>query len=429
MEIFDLERFITAQDFDLSYETALNEVKASWIQTEWIWYVFPQIQGLGHSEMSKRYAIVSLLEAKAYFEDSTLRKRLHEITEELLSQYRKAEDLFGSDDAMKVHSCMTIFDIVAPDSIFKQALKKYYDGKRCERTLEIVKAEKDYYEAGSAFRRNGVIGVDDRGFMEIGIVEAEQMSHEQRLGTVLDIISRGETMMHIVEYYLWWKDLSGCRLSDVESGVRSHLRRFFNILLKDNKDKELITDAVVILRRDVSKTTVFSVAKDFDDFYQKYRNNKGLQKVLDDCITHSLCKPIYKMEGRFYNRIQRPSYTPEQLSELKYDEVFVFGSNLLGKHGGGAARVARELFGAVMGQGVGLQGQSYAIPTMQGGVETIRPYVDDFIAFAKEHTELFFYVTRIGCGIAGFKDEEMAPLFKDAQQLENVCLPESFIKY
>ena len=81
-----------------------------------------------------------------------------------------------------------------------------------------------------------------------------------------------------------------------------------------------------------------------------------------------------------------------------------------------------------MGCGVGLRGQSYAIPTMQGGVETIKPYVDDFIVFAKEHPELFFYVTRIGCGIAGVKDKEIAPLFAGATSLENVCLPESFVK-
>ncbi len=83
-------------------------------------------------------------------------------------------------------------------------------------------------------------------------------------------------------------------------------------------------------------------------------------------------------------------------------------------------------FGAVWGQGVGLQGQCYAIPTMQGGVETIKPYVDEFIQFAKRHEEKFFYVTRIGCGIAGFKDEEIAPLFRDAQSVLNISLPESF---
>ncbi len=129
-----------------------------------------------------------------------------------------------------------------------------------------------------------------------------------------------------------------------------------------------------------------------------------------------------------YHDIERPDFTPEFITQLKADEVFVFGSNLAGMHGGGAAYVAFRQFGAVMGCGVGLRGQSYAIPTMQGGVETIKPYVDDFISFAKEHPELFFYVTRIGCGIAGFLDKEIAPLFKEAHGLENVCLPESFVK-
>lgn len=127
-----------------------------------------------------------------------------------------------------------------------------------------------------------------------------------------------------------------------------------------------------------------------------------------------------------YNGIERPAYTPDYITELKTDEVFVFGSNLAGMHGGGAAYVAFRQFGAVMGCGVGLRGQSYAIPTMQGGVETIKPYVDDFIAFAKAHPELFFYVTRIGCGIAGFRDEEIAPLFRDAVRVPNIRLPESF---
>lgn len=129
------------------------------------------------------------------------------------------------------------------------------------------------------------------------------------------------------------------------------------------------------------------------------------------------------MTGRTYRGIARPQCTPDMISALREDEVFVFGSNLEGMHGGGAARVARQRFGAIMGQGVGLQGQSYAIPTMQGGVETIRPYVDEFIAFAKQHPELFFYVTRIGCGIAGFTDEEIAPLFAGAAGVENICLP------
>ena len=95
-------------------------------------------------------------------------------------------------------------------------------------------------------------------------------------------------------------------------------------------------------------------------------------------------------------------------------------------HGGGAARIAYDKFGAIWGQGVGLQGQSYGIPTMHGGLDVIKPYIDEFIDFAKSHHELKFLVTRIGCGIAGFSDEEMAPLFKDAIEIENIYLPKNF---
>lgn len=118
--------------------------------------------------------------------------------------------------------------------------------------------------------------------------------------------------------------------------------------------------------------------------------------------------------------------TPQRINSLKENEVFVFGSNLAGMHGGGAARAARLHFGAVMGQGVGIQGQSYAIPTMQGGVDTIRPYVDDFIAYACQHPDQRFLVTPIGCGIAGFEPEDIAPLFGAAREMKNISLPECF---
>ena len=118
--------------------------------------------------------------------------------------------------------------------------------------------------------------------------------------------------------------------------------------------------------------------------------------------------------------------TPEFITRLEPNEIFVFGSNLAGFHGGGAARIAYEQFGAEWGVGVGPTGQCYAIPTMQGGVETIRPYVDEFISYAKQHPELTFFVTRIGCGIAGFTDEQIAPLFAAARDLQNVALPKGW---
>lgn len=125
-----------------------------------------------------------------------------------------------------------------------------------------------------------------------------------------------------------------------------------------------------------------------------------------------------------YNR----SFTPEFITELKPNEVFVFGSNLQGMHAGGAARIACEKFGAVWGQGVGMQGQSYAIPTMQGGVETIEPYLEEFMDYAFRHRELTFLVTRIGCGIAGFTAQQIAPLFLKVIDLENVILPKDFVE-
>ena len=131
----------------------------------------------------------------------------------------------------------------------------------------------------------------------------------------------------------------------------------------------------------------------------------------------------YHEMSEFSNRI-----TPEHITSLKSNEIFVFGSNLAGAHAGGAAYLAYQRFGAVMGQGVGLQGQSYAIPTMQGGPDTILPYVEEFIRFADMHPELTFLVTKIGCGIAGFTPAEIAPLFAGAIEVENIHLPMDFWK-
>ena len=107
-------------------------------------------------------------------------------------------------------------------------------------------------------------------------------------------------------------------------------------------------------------------------------------------------------------------FTPDRITSLGENEIFVFGSNLAGSHGGGAALLAYRKFGAIWGQGVGLQGQSYGIPT---------PYVDEFIAFAKDHPELTFFVTKIGCGIAGFSEAQISPLFKNAHGIANIILP------
>jgi hypothetical protein len=148
-------------------------------------------------------------------------------------------------------------------------------------------------------------------------------------------------------------------------------------------------------------------------FYSKIMRSKGV-------MTHD--------EDFFNEEAATGRCTPERIERLGPGQVFVFGSNLQGQHAGGAARLAHERFGAVWGQGVGFQGHSYAIPTMQGGVETIKPYVDEFIAFADQHQEMTFLVTRIGCGVAGFTPMEIAPLFAGAIALPNVFLPRDFWK-
>lgn len=119
-------------------------------------------------------------------------------------------------------------------------------------------------------------------------------------------------------------------------------------------------------------------------------------------------------------------YTPDNIEKLAPDEIFVFGSNLDGFHIGGAARTAMDRFGAEWGIGEGIQGQTYAIPTMHGDVEAIRPYVDRFLDLAYEWDQNTFLVTRIGCGIAGFEPKDIAPLFDRAIDMYNVVLPKEF---
>ena len=109
--------------------------------------------------------------------------------------------------------------------------------------------------------------------------------------------------------------------------------------------------------------------------------------------------------------------------------IFVFGSNLAGRHGAGAALFARNNYGALYGQGVGRQGNSYAIPTKDYRIntlplETIQGYVNEFLLYARNHPELDFRVTRIGCGLAGYNDAQIAPMFTNAPS--NCSLPEGW---
>lgn len=118
----------------------------------------------------------------------------------------------------------------------------------------------------------------------------------------------------------------------------------------------------------------------------------------------------------------------DRIAELGENEIFVFGSNIQGAHGGGAAWYAHKAFGAEWGVGEGLTGRTYALPTMEGEA-SLKNAVDHFITCAKQHPELTFLVTAVGCGIAGYTPNEVAPLFKEATSLENVYLPKMFWEF
>lgn len=134
----DLERFVRAQADD--YDRALAEIRGGRKRSHWIWYIFPQVEGLGFSAMSRRYAIRSLDEARAYLAHPTLGPRLVECAEAALGvPGRSATEIFGSPDDMKLRSCATLFALVSPtDSPFARLLDRYFGGERDGRTLQVL---------------------------------------------------------------------------------------------------------------------------------------------------------------------------------------------------------------------------------------------------------------------------------------------------
>ena len=137
MANYDLQRFITAQEQPYSgYQQALSEIQKGRKTGHWIWYIFPQMKGLGHSYMSNYYGISCLEEAQEYMSNEILSARLREITNALLSHNDKtSKEILGDVDSWKVRSCMTLFDAVCPNDIFREVLNQFYGGKSCQRTL------------------------------------------------------------------------------------------------------------------------------------------------------------------------------------------------------------------------------------------------------------------------------------------------------
>ena len=157
-------------------------------------------------------------------------------------------------------------------------------------------------------------------------------------------------------------------------------------------------------------------------YYEKVRMSKRRgERMFED-------KEFFA-KGNFADNAHQNRVTPERIARLGHGEIFVFGSNVNGFHGGGAAAQACRHFGAVYGNPEGPQGQCYAIPTVGNAFEDIRQHVERFIDYAIAHPDLKFLVTPIGCGIAGYRPADIAPLFMRARNVSNIHLPASFWQY
>lgn len=140
MDTYDLSRFLTAQDFYSRYKTALEEIRNGRKRSHWMWFVFPQLKGLGHSYNADYYGVAGADEARAYWQHPVLGKRLREITEALLLlDGLSARQIFGEVDAMKLRSSMTLFWNVTGEELFRKVLDKYYEGEMCDSTLEMLR--------------------------------------------------------------------------------------------------------------------------------------------------------------------------------------------------------------------------------------------------------------------------------------------------
>lgn len=134
---YNLSRFHKAQEY--LYQTALSEIKDGYKQSHWMWFVFPQIKGLGRSSTARYYAISCVDEAKAYLEDDVLGGRIREICNELLNHSEKSvQHMLGGIDSIKLKSSMTLFDLVSPNDVFNKILDAFYSGERDKCTIEIV---------------------------------------------------------------------------------------------------------------------------------------------------------------------------------------------------------------------------------------------------------------------------------------------------
>lgn len=259
-----------------------------------------------------------------------------------------------------------------------------------------------------------------KAYLESACYEWNEMREEDKVCDLGFLVEHGFDLVRFVKEYYADRPNNG---SYIVHAFCEHLRAIYQsdilyVALSNlwTNDKITVEQIVQLFVRDVSGCTYFDTCTDW----------KNQIQVVPTIIPHN--KIDFEEIAHFLNIDNWPSIrlSANHIKTLRDNEIFVFGSNKQGAHGGGAARFAMNKFGAEWGVGEGLTGQCYALPTMEGD-ESFKQAVKTFLECAKAHPELTFLVTPVGCGIAGYTPEQVKPWFEEAKALSNVYLPESFM--
>ena len=291
---FDLDRFIKAQDAYDSYEIAIKELEDGKKVSHWIWYVFPQMRGLGHSNMSKRFGISSLYEAYAYMNHEELRKRLYNAVHTLNEHNygRDIEYVMGDVDAIKLKSCLTLFDVVESGGEFDRALRYFFDEERDYKTLQLIANDRKVLDE-EVWKKFGV-KYAERAFFDDGCLEANGMEADERCATFLDLVRQGYSIVTLTwQYLIRHGDLfDDYRTFNTETTLQSI---GFNFLLNVYEwlDKQIdptpITQLVALFPLDFFEysegMTWERAAYRLDALFKFMINNPRLSGVVDSQIT------------------------------------------------------------------------------------------------------------------------------------------------
>ena len=284
--MYELDRFLKAQENRYEgFDTALEEIKGGSKRSHWIWYIFPQMKGLGHSGFSNYYGITSLLEAKAYLENLKLGSRLRTAVKAMteFAGIKTAEEILGGLDALKFRSSLTLFDIVSPEDIFADALENFFGGKRCGRTMALVSEELANYTGSTALERVKGRCFDEKAFFEFDDRTDQEYSMMCRTTFLLDCVRKGESMNKMVARYLWDNDLSERRIARIESMLRCYLEFSVGSNRRLLQDRVLYSATMEVVKG-IKPDDLFITAERFDAFISGMLSNPVTKVAFDEFI-------------------------------------------------------------------------------------------------------------------------------------------------